>query len=115
MQKNRVLAIAQALKFYYTLLNEKFSNAALAGEAYSTYHCEVCADTAAKPFDGCGGSRTLREVYHVDFSRHASLGADKRGSYARPWLLDEEDLLQRFKVQMRIMVSFHPHASTGVC
>jgi len=117
VQKNRVLAIAQALKFYYTLLNEKFAKAALAGEAYSTYHCEVCADTAAKPFDGCGGSRTLREVYHVDFSRHASLGADKRGSYVRPWLLDEEDLLQRFKVQMRSMVRFHihPHASTGVC
>ena len=59
----------------------------------------------------------MREVYHVDFSRHASLGADKRGSYVRPWLLDEEDLLQRFKVQMRSMVRchIHPHASTCVC
>ena len=31
VQKNRVLAIAQALKYYYTLLNEKFSNAAREG------------------------------------------------------------------------------------
>jgi hypothetical protein len=62
------------------------------------YHDDDLADSIARPLGYSG--RVLLETYHVQFTKQQKFSKDKRGSWDRDWILQEDDLLLEFKHYM---------------
>ena len=114
-QSSRVTRYAEALRYYYCLLNKQFmalppAERGLPGHAF---HERECARVAAEPYELTAS--TLVKVLHVQWAqsigpdatrlpdgseRGAAFRRDGRGSHARSYILSEEDLLDKFKAYM---------------
>eukprot|EP01047_Picozoa_sp_COSAG01_P060207 COSAG01_NODE_7345_length_3242_cov_6.925867_2_plen_138_part_00 len=90
--------IAVGLRTYYYWLNRDFEDAVKEGALTGKYHDEQLAETIAQPL-GYAGS-TLRQTYHVQFTKFEGFRNDGRGGYDRDWIMQESDLLLTFKHYM---------------